>query len=108
VRQRAVVVTDKAERVYFFHANTLHALADLVGAAGMHKPGDITPHHLMMRNGDGQARTLASQIDTLKPGQLVQGSSAPAVPLPSPFAEFWHASQASQWGVSPSGAPTSA
>jgi glutamate synthase domain-containing protein 2 len=108
VRQRAVVVTDKAERVYYFHANTLHALADLVGAAGMHKPGDITPHHLMMRNGDGQARTLASQIDTLKPGQLLQGSSAPAVPLPSPFAEFWHASQASQWGASPSGAPTSA
>ena len=98
VRQRAVVVTDKAERVYYFHANTLHALADLVGAAGLQKPGDITPKHLMLRNADGQARTLASSIDTLATGQLLRGEVGPQ-PLPSPFAEFWHASQAGHWGV---------
>lgn len=98
VRQRAIVVTDKAERVYYFHANTLHALADLVGAAGLNQPGDITPHHLMVRNGDGQARTLASNIDTLVSGQLLSPSATS--PLPSPFAEFWRDSEASQWGVS--------
>jgi glutamate synthase domain-containing protein 2 len=96
VRQRAVVVTDKAERVYFFHANTLHALADLVGAAGLHKPGDITPHHLMLRNGDGQARTLASQIDTLTPEQLLNPADYGS--LPSPFYEHWAISQSIQWG----------
>jgi glutamate synthase domain-containing protein 2 len=98
VRQRAIVVTDKAERVYYFHANTLHALADLVGAAGLNQPGDITPHHLMVRNGDGQARTLASNIDTLVSGQLLSPSATSL--LPSPFAEFWRDSEASQWGVS--------
>jgi glutamate synthase domain-containing protein 2 len=98
VRQRAIVVTDKAERVYYFHANTLHALADLVGAAGLQKPGDITPKHLMVRNADGQARTLASSIDTLSTGQLLRGEAGPQ-PLPSPFAEFWHASQSGHWGV---------
>ena len=98
VRQRAIVVTDKAERVYYFHANTLHALADLVGAAGLQKPGDITPKHLMVRNADGQARTLASSIDTLSTGQLLRGEAG-TQPLPSPFAEFWHASQAGHWGV---------
>jgi glutamate synthase domain-containing protein 2 len=98
VRQRAVVVTDKAERVYFFHANTLHALADLVGAAGLQKPGDITPKHLMVRNADGQARTLASSIDTLATGQLLRGEAG-TQPLPSPFAEFWHASLPGHWGV---------
>jgi glutamate synthase domain-containing protein 2 len=98
VRQRAVVVTDKAERVYYFHANTLHALADLVGAAGLQKPGDITPKHLMLRNADGQARTLASSIDTLATGQLLRGEAG-TQSLPSPFAEFWHASQAGHWGV---------
>jgi hypothetical protein len=97
VRQRAIVVTDKAERVFYFHANTLHALADLVGAAGLHKPGDITPHHLMVRNGDGQARTLASNIDTLASGQLL--SAAAPTALPSPFAEFWRDSDAGHWGV---------
>jgi hypothetical protein len=101
VRQRAIVVTDKAERVYYFHANTLHALADLVGAAGLQNPGEITPHHLMVRNADGQARTLASSIDTLATSQLLRAPAGPQT-LPSPFAEFWHASQAAHWGV-PSG-----
>jgi glutamate synthase domain-containing protein 2 len=106
VRQRAIVVTDKAERVYYFHANTLHALADLVGAAGLQKPGDITAQHLMGRNAEGQARTLASSIDTLAPDQLLREPSEPYT-LPSPFAEFWHASQAGHWGVPDGAAPTS-
>ncbi|WP_228769220.1 glutamate synthase-related protein [Limnohabitans sp. 2KL-3] len=84
VRQLALVVTDKAERVYYFHANTLHALADLVGAAGLQKPGDITPQHLMVRNASGQARTLACSVDTLQNGQLLQPPNKrrhPAQPL---------------------------
>ena len=35
LRQRALVVPDKAERVRRFHDNTLVALAELVGAAGL-------------------------------------------------------------------------
>ena len=98
VRQRAVVLTDKAERVNDFLANTLQALTDLVGAAGQQKPGDITAQHLMVRNAEGQARTLASSIDTLAPGQVLRQESAPRT-LPSPCAEFWHASQTGHWGV---------
>ena len=98
MRQRAIVVTDKAERVYYYHANTLHALADLMGAAGLHKPGDITPHHLMVRHADGQARTLAASVDTLQSGQLLLPPNSDSL-LPSHFAEFWHASQASCWGM---------
>jgi glutamate synthase domain-containing protein 2 len=99
VRQRAIVVTDKAERVFYFHANTLHALADLLGAAGLDKPGDITAHHLMVRNAEGQARSLASCVDTLVPGQLL-AASAPS-DWPSPFAELWAQSSAQHWGVGP-------
>ncbi|PUE10163.1 FMN-binding glutamate synthase family protein [Limnohabitans sp. T6-20] len=100
VRQRAIVVTDKAERVYYFHANTMHALADLLGAAGLTRPADMTAHHLMVRNAQGQARSLASTIDTLLPGQLLQAPADPAA-LPSPFAEFWQASDAHRWGLTP-------
>lgn len=100
VRQRAIVVTDKAERVFYFHANTLHALADLVGAAGLAKPGDITPAHLMVRGPAGHAQTLAASLDTLSPGQLVQETADPKV-WPSPFAEFWHTSHAHHWGKAP-------
>ena len=97
VRQRAIVVTDKAERVYYFHLNTLHALADLLGAAGLNSPADMTPQHLMVRNGQGQARTMATTIDTLQPGALLVHPDNPSV-WPSPFAEFWQASDAHHWG----------
>jgi hypothetical protein len=69
-----------------------------VGAAGLQKPGDITAHHLMLRNADGQARSLASHIDTLTPGQLL-GAATAHTPWPSPFAEYWAASQAQHWGA---------
>ena len=98
VRQRAIVVTDKAERVYYFHANTMHALADLLGAAGLQSPDDMSPNHLMVRNAQGHACTLASTLDTLAPGQLLQDPAGQAQ-LPSPFAEFWHTSDAGHWGV---------
>ena len=99
VRQRAIVVTDKAERVFYFHANTLHALADLLGAAGLKSPSDISPQHLMVRNGQGQARSLSSRVDTLLPNQLLSEANSTG-PLPSPFADFWQASDANSWGLS--------
>jgi glutamate synthase domain-containing protein 2 len=40
-RQRALVPEDKATRVYNLHRNTLHALAELIGAAGLRHPGEI-------------------------------------------------------------------
>ncbi|HIK66113.1 MAG TPA: FMN-binding glutamate synthase family protein, partial [Henriciella marina] len=38
-RQRGLVVSDKAERVYNFHRNTIKALMEVVGAAGCEHPG---------------------------------------------------------------------
>jgi glutamate synthase domain-containing protein 2 len=96
VRQRAVVVTDKAERVYYFHANTLHALADLLGAAGLHKPSEITPMHVMQRNSHGQARPMSAVIDTLAPGSLVS-SHVEGSRLPWPFSDEWPLAQAHAW-----------
>jgi glutamate synthase domain-containing protein 2 len=52
LRQRALVVPDKAERVYNFHKNTLKALGDMTGAAGLTHPSGFLPHHLLMREND--------------------------------------------------------
>ncbi|MDP2264264.1 MAG: FMN-binding glutamate synthase family protein [Hydrogenophaga sp.] len=98
VRQRAVVVTDKAERVYYFHANTLHALADLLGAAGLQHPRELSAEHLMVRDAQGHAQTLASTLDTLAPGQLLEQGKR-KTPLPSPFAEFWPRCDAHHWDL---------
>lgn len=103
VRQRAIVVTDKAERVLHFHRNTLHALAELLGAAGLSSPGHITPAHVMVRGSDGRAKPLASMVDTLAPGVLLASDAAPAA-LPEPFASSWALARADRWMPEPSAA----
>jgi len=52
IRQRALVVPDKATRVANFHRNTLKALGEMTGAAGLDNPGGFLPHHLMVRESD--------------------------------------------------------
>src|SRR3546814_4619495 len=49
IRQRALVVPDKAERVFNYHRNTLLALAEMIAAAGLEHPGQLGPHHLVRR-----------------------------------------------------------
>jgi glutamate synthase domain-containing protein 2 len=49
LRQQALVVPNKADRVLHFHQNTLKALQELVQAAGLHHPGGITAQHIVRR-----------------------------------------------------------
>lgn len=51
-RQIALDPSDKAQRVANFHRNSLKALGDMTGAAGLEHPGKFLPHHLMMREKD--------------------------------------------------------
>ena len=89
LRQRAIVVPDKAERVASFHRNTLHALAELVAAAGLSHPGELKPHHFLRRASSDKVISLAEQYEQLAPGQLA------ADPASSPrFAQAWALSSA--------------
>jgi len=73
VRQRALVVPDKAERVHNFHRNTLQALAEMLAAAGLKHPNELGPHHLFRRVSETEIK-LVSQIHRfLKPGILLSG-----------------------------------
>jgi glutamate synthase domain-containing protein 2 len=84
LRQRAIVVPDKAERVTSFHRNTLHALAELVAAAGLSHPSELRPHHFLRRASSDRVISLAEQYEQLAAGQLT------ADPASSPrFAEAW-------------------
>ena len=53
LRQRGLDVGSKALRVARFHKNTLHALAEIAGAAGLSSPSDFLPYHFMFRPKDG-------------------------------------------------------
>jgi len=71
VRQQALVVPDKAERVYQYHRNTLHALQELVQAAGLNHPNDITAHHIVRRLTDTEVRLLANLLPQVDDGALL-------------------------------------
>src|SRR3546814_15727515 len=63
--QRALVVPDKAERVFNFQKNTLHALSEMIAAAGLGHPSQLGPHHLVRRVSPTEIR-LFSQLHTFR------------------------------------------
>jgi glutamate synthase domain-containing protein 2 len=73
-RQEALVVPDKAERVYHFHRNTLHALKELLQAAGLMNPADLRLHHIMRRVSTFQVEPLSNLLEHIEPGSLVDGT----------------------------------
>jgi glutamate synthase domain-containing protein 2 len=45
--QKGLVVTDKSERVYNFHKNTIHAMKELLGASGHRHTSELTIQDLV-------------------------------------------------------------
>jgi glutamate synthase domain-containing protein 2 len=70
-RQQALVVPDKAERVHSFHRSTLHALKELVQAAGLSHPREVSAHHIVRRLTDTEVRLLSNLILQVAPGALL-------------------------------------
>ena len=52
LRARALDPIHKSQRVARFHRNTLAALGEMTGAAGLSDPSGFLPHHLMQRQSD--------------------------------------------------------
>ncbi|WP_114973511.1 FMN-binding glutamate synthase family protein [Rhodoferax ferrireducens] len=87
LRQQSLVVPDKADRVYNFHQQTLHALKELVQAAGLTHPSDITAHHIVRRTADRKVLSFAQLILTQLPaGALLQDE---LVGLPLIYQHSW-------------------
>jgi hypothetical protein len=81
LRQQSLVVPDKAERVYNFHQQTLHALQELVQAAGVHHPSEITAHHIVRRTTDHKVKSLAQLILTQLPNRALLDADPNTLPL---------------------------
>jgi glutamate synthase domain-containing protein 2 len=94
VRQRALVVTDKTERVYRFHQNTLHALKELVQAAGLDHPNRISPAHIVRRTSGSEVRLLAQLLPLVKPGQLLEAIAGRADWPHNVYRLYWPLAQA--------------
>ncbi len=77
---KGLVVTDKTERVYNFHKETLKTFNDLMAAAGLEGPEDLRPWHIMRRIGPFETRHYGEMFHYLEPGDLL------ADPLPKAYA----------------------
>lgn len=73
LRQRALDVDDKSKRVARFHANTLKALAEMTGAAGLSHPSGFLPRHFMQRGPDGEMLTGDEVFPSLPEAFLLAG-----------------------------------
>ncbi|MDD2809310.1 glutamate synthase-related protein, partial [Rhodoferax sp.] len=80
-RQKALVVPDKAERVFNYHQQTLHALKELVQAAGLQHPREITAHHIVRRTADRRVLSLAQLILTQLPEGALLKDDLSSLPL---------------------------
>lgn len=70
-RQAGLVVSDKAPRVFHFHKNTIRALSQYVGSAGLNNPWELRPHHLRVRMDENQVRSADLVYEFLEPGILL-------------------------------------
>ena len=87
LRQQSLVVPDKATRVHNFHEQTLHALKELVQAAGLNHPQEITAHHIVRRTADRKVQSLAQLILTQLPdGALLRADLSD---LPQIYQQNW-------------------
>ncbi len=73
LRQRALNVDSKSKRVAGFHKNTLKAVAEIVGAAGLGSPFELQPKHLMVRQKSGETLSGAKIYLTMPPDALTDG-----------------------------------
>ncbi len=93
-RARALVVPTKADRVFHFHRSTLIALQELVQAAGLSTPAQLTAAHIVRRTNEHSVKLLANLLPFVKPGELLRGEATQQV-----FRIYWPMAQASSFQV---------
>jgi glutamate synthase domain-containing protein 2 len=86
VRQQALVVPSKATRVFNFHQNTLKALQELVQAAGLRHPSEISAQHIVRRVTAQEVRVLAHLLPQMAPGALLGPLDTHQHPV---FQRYW-------------------
>jgi glutamate synthase domain-containing protein 2 len=92
-RQRAIDVSDKAQRVARFHASTIRALGEVMAAAGVSHPQDLRPHHFSKRLGPERVARFDQVYRFLGDGELLAGTDDPR------FADAWTMARAESFAA---------
>jgi glutamate synthase domain-containing protein 2 len=92
LRQKAIVVPTKGERVASFQRNTMHALADLIAASGISHPSALKPHHLARRTNGGNFKLFSQLLTYVDSGALLNGTVEDEL-----YASSWRMAQAASF-----------
>jgi glutamate synthase domain-containing protein 2 len=88
-------VDDKATRVANFHRRTVASLLELVGAAGLSSPAELSPELLIRRVSQTEVRSIADIYPTIEWGCLAAGHPPPH------YARWWNAASAERFKPPP-------
>lgn len=80
--------TDKSVRVASFHKQTIHSLAEMLGALGLNAAHELRPWHLMHRLSANETKHYGELYHFLRDGELLQD------PLPVDYARACHSASA--------------
>jgi len=105
LRQRALVVPDKAERVRRFHLHTLRALQELTQAAGLAHPGEFEATHIVRRAAGGEVRLLAELLPQVPAGALLAAARGEADWPGEVYRQYWPLADATRFAPAPAPRP---
>ncbi|MEE9382470.1 MAG: FMN-binding glutamate synthase family protein [Nannocystaceae bacterium] len=89
-------VPTKVDRVFGYHEQTLHAVAEFLGAMGLTRTDELRPWHVHRRISAHETRHYGELYDYVQPGAFVNA------PVPAPYARAWHAASADTFAAQPS------
>ncbi|WP_298011816.1 FMN-binding glutamate synthase family protein [uncultured Aquabacterium sp.] len=89
-RQRALAVPDKTQRVLRYHQNTLRALKELVQAAGLTHPNEISADHIVRRLSGFEVKRLSNLLVYLAPGEILAAEQGERPWRHAAFEQYWH------------------
>jgi len=91
---RGLVVSDKATRVSDYQRNSVDAFRELLGAAGLDHPDELTPWHIHRRVDQTRVRSYGQIYRVLEPGELL------SAPYPDRYRDWMARASADSFKVS--------
>jgi glutamate synthase domain-containing protein 2 len=95
--QRGLDVADRAVRVANFHRATVHSLGELIGAAGLHSPSQLTARHFMIRDDKAQPVPLSLMYPEIDHGVLLDPADVSDAAVAAVYRNAWEMSSADRF-----------
>ena len=84
-RRYALDIDKKSPYVYNFHKATLESFLEVLGAAGLERPEDLSPSHINRRVSKEKIMTYKQIFTYLTPNEILEGKA------PKDYMKFWAA-----------------